>query len=100
MSLATLIQVVEATQDAEKRIPPELRGKITFFSDYDLWEYHAVFDERLCDACSILADVGFFLGIHLRKYFPYLEIMDENRINCEVHPNCRCWLSRLGFILW
>lgn len=96
-SIADVIRIctiVEAVREAQKRIPPEL-SHLTFFADTDVWIYHEVSDDRLCDTCRKLARVGYFMGDHLRILFPYLFISDADTIYCFVHPNCRCYLSRL-----
>ena len=103
--IVDIIRVCIAVE-ATRRIPPELQG-ITFFADTDVWIYHEVSDDRLCDTCRKLAQVGYFMGDHLRIIFPYLFIQDENTIYCMVHPNCRCYLTRLieiptkeQYIIW
>jgi len=51
-------------------------------------------DNRTCPACNEMDRVGKFIGLHLRRYFPYLEIVDVDTIKANVHPNCRCYLVR------
>lgn len=93
--MAAIIDVVEAVK-AVQRIQPEHRGEwnATFFSRLDFWTYHAVFDTKLCDRCAAHAKTLVFAGSDLRGIFPYLEIVDVNTINVNVHPNCRCFLTR------
>ena len=81
--------------DALRRIPPQARGRVTFFSDWDLWLYELILDDRLCSECAGHAS-GMFQGSHIRLLFPYLEIVDEDLIDVLVHPNCRCELRRVG----
>ena len=89
----SLIQIVKAV-DSVKRKPQEYKH-FTFFSAYDLWEYTAVLDDRLCEKCLGYEATPRYLGSELRMLFPYLEIVDENTINVNVHPNCRCTLTRI-----
>ena len=93
--LITLIKVVEAATDAKHRIPLEYRGKLTFFSDWDLWRYVSKMDQRTCLAC-LEHEHGLYQGSHIRLLFPYLEIIDEVTIAPNIHPNCRCLLLRTG----
>lgn len=74
--------------EAQKRKPPDIA--ISFFGEHDLWFYNAVMDDKTCQACKELDEVGKFKGAHLRRYFPYLEIETDTRIKANVHPNCRC----------
>ena len=86
------VQAVQAVMD-KKWIPEEFQG-ITFFGHWDVWLYHAVLDDRTCDLCRHYAEREPILGNYIRAAFPYLEIIDENTINVNIHPNCRCWLER------
>jgi hypothetical protein len=27
--------------------------------------------------------------------FPWLKIVDDNEIKCNIHPNCQCYLKRV-----
>lgn len=92
-SLIQVIKVVEAAQDVKYRIPLELRGIVTFFSAKDQWMFHAVLDDVVCTACAEMSGHA-FTGDYLRGLFPYLEIMDEDTIMVNIHPNCRCYLER------
>ena len=65
----------------------------TFFSIYDMWRMHMVFDERTCNVC--LQHEGEYAGNTLRSTFPYMEIQDEEVIYAKVHPHCRCYLQRV-----
>lgn len=67
----------------------------TYFGSYDYWFYNEVFDDRLCPICLENSKAPFYVGLHLRAKFPYLEIVDGNRIDVKEHPNCRCFLSRV-----
>lgn len=91
-----LIQVVEAIAvvDALKRKPEEYRTQ-SFFGELNLWKYIPVYDPKLCDRCREHDVTKFFWGPDLRKEFPYLEIVDENTIEANVHPHCRCFLARV-----
>jgi len=90
--IVSIIKKVAYTK-AKKRIPEELEG-LSFFGHWDVWLYHAVMDDRTCELCQHYAEREPISGDHLRTAFPYLEIMDENTILVNVHPNCRCWLER------
>jgi len=81
-------------QEAQKRVPDDLKSH-SFFGSMDFWRYIPVFDNRLCPKCKALFEHHFFQGSHLRIVFPYLEIRDEDTINANVHPNCRCELWRV-----
>lgn len=83
------MEAVKATQ----RIPQELR-RVTYFSIYDQWDMHMVYDNRTCERC--LPHLGSYSGNDLRITFPFLEIIDENLIYAHVHPNCRCYLMRIA----
>ena len=95
MSLV-LINVVEAAAvvDALQRKPEEYKTQ-SFFGELDLWKYIPVYDEKLCDKCAEYAATQYFWGPELRKNFKYLEIVDENTIDANVHINCRCFLARV-----
>jgi len=93
LSLTEVVQAVMAVQEAQKRIPPDI--KKTFFSRFDVWIYHAVLDNKLCDQCLAFEKQPRYFGSEIRSLFPYLEIQDENTIKANVHPHCRCFLTRL-----
>ena len=96
--MSQLIQIVKAVQIVEaldKTWKPKEHRQITFFGEFDLWLYVAVYDERLCKNCEAFAMMQVFKGTELQKNFPYLEITDEDKINVNVHPNCRCYLLRV-----
>lgn len=82
-------------------IPSELRGTHTFFSDYDLWQYHTMQDDRVCEVCSRHAHMAVVIGSKIRLLFPYLDIISVDVIAVNEHmprdANCRCWLTRIGF---
>jgi len=80
--------------DSLKRVPEEYRRQ-SFFGEYDLWLYVAVYDEVLCPDCRDHARTKVFRGTELRSTFKYLVIVDDNRIDVHVHPNCRCQLYRI-----
>lgn len=91
--LTEVVAVAVAVDEAIQRKSPDT--VLTFFGKNDVWLYHAIADNRLCDACKELARKGKFVGTHLRAYFPYLEILNANTIKTNVHPNCRCLLHRI-----
>lgn len=93
ISLQKLISAVKVV-DSLKRKPESLKVW-SFFGKYDLWKYDPVLDTKLCDECLGYATQFYFWGIHLRTTFPYLEISDEDNIDVNVHPNCRCVLHRV-----
>jgi hypothetical protein len=95
-SLQQLIRTVKAVQavDAVKRKPEEYRRQ-SFFGEYDLWLYVAVYDDRLCNLCWAYAKQQVFRGSSLRSLFPYLTIEDNDMIRVHVHPHCRCQLLRI-----
>jgi len=88
-----MVQVVEAVEEAKTRIPPEYHQ--SFYGEYDLWLYVAVYDEVLCPKCRAFAQQKVFKGSELRSKFEYHEIADEDRILAKVHPHCRCELYRI-----
>lgn len=87
------VQTKMAADARRGKIPPYLRH-LTFFGKHDMWKYHEVSDNRQCNDCSRYAKKPVYFGDALRAFFPHLEIIDENRINLNVHEHCRCWLSR------
>jgi len=72
-----------------------MRRDLTYFSLFDHWDLQAQWDERLCVWCKRMEQVGIYNGDVLRRWFPYLEILDMNTIAANVHPNCRCLLVRI-----
>lgn len=80
--------------DALQRKPKEYKV-LSFFGQYDLWLYVAVYDEKLCEKCEAFARTQVFRGTELRSIFPYLEIDDEDKISVNVHLHCRCYLLRI-----
>ena len=88
------VQAVIAVDIHKGKIPPNLRH-LTFFGKHDLWRYVEKSDERLCPLCEFYATKLIFFGDALRYFFPYLEIMDEDTIRVNTHPNCRCVLKRV-----
>ena len=74
-------------------IPADLKGQVTFFSEYDLWDY-GITNINTCKECK--ADViGVYQGNELRSLFPDLVILNEDEIAPCVHPNCACVMRRL-----
>lgn len=96
-SIVNVVKAVQAVRESKTRIYVDT--PLTFFSEYDEWLYVEISDDRLCKTCDINANKmegGVYTGNHLRAYFPYLEILDENTIKVNEHPNCRCILVRLA----
>ena len=91
--VAEVARVVHAV-GALQRIPQPQRRGVTYYSDRDIWLFQSVFDERRCDVCGMFEDIEEINGGALRNMFPYHEILDENTIAANVHPNCRCYLVR------
>ena len=92
LAKARIAAVVVAVLEAKKRIPTGF--KTTYFSEHDLWIYHLVMDDRLCVTCQTLGGPpASYSGDMIRGVFPYLEITGD-LIHVNVHPNCRCYLSR------
>ena len=89
---AELVEMVLAVE-AKKRIPDEY--KQSFYGEYDLWLYVAVYDEVLCPKCWGFAQQKVFRGSELVSKFEYHEIADEDKILVKVHPHCRCELYRI-----
>lgn len=91
-----MVQVVEAVKEATPRIM--ISTPKTFWSRQDIWLYVEIGDDRLCPVCHANAALegGAYEGHHLRAYFPYLEILDEDTLKVNEHPNCRCVLVRVA----
>lgn len=85
------VKMVKLVKAARK----PLGSRVTFYSVNDLWHYHAVTDDKLCSDCEHWARLEHFRGSGLRVLFPRHKIVDDNRVNVEVHPNCRCYLARV-----
>jgi hypothetical protein len=75
----------------------------TFFGKNDHWDYVEDWGYTWttgyvgpCEVCKGHGrnHGGKYTGTHLRATFPYLEILDENTIQVNAHPNCRCALIR------
>lgn len=92
--LEQVISAAVAVYEAQKRIPADLKP-YSYFGAEDVWVYHFVSDDRLCDQCRLYAEIEFWAGDELRSTFPFLEITSKEIINVNVHPNCRCYLTRL-----
>lgn len=87
------VQAVQVMLDRQL-IPREYRRQ-SFFGEYDLWAYVAVYDDRLCEKCWGFARQQVFRGTRLRATFPEWKIRDNNLIEANVHPHCRCELLRI-----
>ena len=99
--LINAVLAVQAVEKAKKRVPPSRPG-VTYFSENDVWLFNARSDTKVCMLCRIAEEIEHFRGNELRMNFPFLVILDENTIGGPepdggglVHPNCRCYLSRL-----
>lgn len=90
-----IVSVVLAVEEAEKRVPAKLRS-YTFFGDDDMWLYFAVVDDVTCEPCMQYEVGKTFIGAELLALFPYLDILDADWINVNIHPNCRCHLRRIS----
>ncbi len=86
--------MLKSLHEAKTRIPEEFRYR-TYFSIYDGWLYHFVSDDRLCERCAEFAVEQLFAGNDIRFRFPYLEVIDTEEIEVNVHPHCRCYLTRM-----
>ena len=95
-----IVQVVRAVQavDAFKR-KPEKYIVYSFFGKFDLWRYKAIADKKLCERCLDHATETYFMGNKLRAVFPYLKIVGANKVLPNVHPYCRCELTRVTNII-
>lgn len=90
------IQCVESLEavDAVSRIPAEFKDH-TFYGYYDIWQYKAKFDKKLCPRCLFWQQTVYYVGTYLRALFPYHKIKDVNTIEVLDHPHCRCILTRI-----
>jgi len=99
VDMVRIATVVEAVEEAKKRIP-NVRTPTTFFSVHDVWLFQARMDTKVCPLCRAYETSNEWNGNVLRSEFPYLMILDENTIGGRdggdglVHPNCRCRLVR------
>ena len=93
--MQSLIEAIHAVElvKAIKRIPDELRGH-SFFSQFDLWQYEVITDDKTCSPCLDL-DTRFYYGDELRGEFFFMQVIDANTIEAHIHPNCRCVLNRI-----
>jgi hypothetical protein len=83
----------EQQQEAKLRIPDEFRGS-SFFGKFDLYQYIAITDDRTCNTCMTY-DRMITPGNYLRAYFPNMDIINDDQILPQIHPNCRCTLLRV-----
>jgi hypothetical protein len=92
-----LLNAIKAVQivSASLQRKPELYRTQSFYGKLDFWRYVPEFDKKLCDRCRGYWETYFFRGTELRSTFPYHKIKDEDTIDVEVHPNCRCFLYRV-----
>ena len=90
------VQAVQAFRDSKTRVFIETPQ--TFFSVLDEWLYIEISDSKLCETCRANAGMenSVYQGNRLRPFFPHLEILDENTIMVNEHPNCRCVLVRIA----
>lgn len=96
-----MLDAVRAVQLVKARSRKPSGWRMTFFSERDHWWFDGVLDARICPACKEMDWVRDFNGVHLRRDFPYLMILDPNTIGGPgpggrglVHPHCRCRLRR------
>jgi len=89
-----VIEIIQATQEAQPRIPKAY--KITFFSQNDIWFWDAQLDDRICDDCyNIATGTPLIPGDQVRQYLnAYSDIIDSDTIQVNHHPGCRCYLRR------
>lgn len=89
------VQAIQIFKDSRTRIFIETPQ--TFYSRLDEWLYIEISDTRLCETCraNAILEGGVYEGNRLRSFFPYHEILDENTIKVNEHPNCRCVLVRI-----
>jgi len=92
--MSALAIAVAVALEAKKRIDFPTRPGVTFFSQKDQWLYVAVLDAKVCDVCRSHEEKNIFYGNELRRTFPNLEVIDEDMIQVNEHPNCRCFLMR------
>src|SRR5665647_3664719 len=77
-------------------VSPMVSPMVTFFTSYDYWEVHLVNNERgPCGKCQYYIGVGVLTGEWLQGMFPWLKIVDDDEIKCNIHPNCQCFLKRV-----
>ena len=93
MQRSLVVEVVKAVAAVKRK--DDLYRNISFFGKYDFWRYIPVFDKKLCEECRAHWGTYYFKGNEIRATFPYLKIVDEDTIDVEVHPNCRCYLWRV-----
>jgi hypothetical protein len=93
LSAVAAVSAVVAVDSLQRK--PEEYKRQSFFGEYDLWLYVAVYDEVLCPKCLDHARKQVFRGTELRSKFEYLKIIDDDMIEAKVHPNCRCQLYRI-----
>jgi hypothetical protein len=93
MQALEAVQVVLAVEKARQRIPEGSHK--TFFGLNDWWQYDKSDSPHMCHQCDFYGDIKFFNGTDIRTTFPELEIIDDDTINPNVHPNCMCLLTRV-----
>jgi hypothetical protein len=95
--LTELVDVVKAVIEAKKRIIPDIVDApgFTYFGARDSWLYFEFDDARICPECRSWGTITVYQGNHLRDKFPFLEVISRDRIQVNVHPNCRCYLRRM-----
>ena len=93
--LSHIIEAVEIVKSIRRIDRDQFPVPITFFSEKDVWLYVAVTDDRTCMECRQWESDPQFTGNMVRSFFPFLEIVDTDRIEVHNHPNCRCYLERV-----
>ena len=87
MSDVELVGVLEAV----RRIPDGISRRRPFFTQGTLWFFLAT--AGACPTCQGYSG-SIFAGDELRSEFPYLNVLDEDTIAPDIHPNCNCTLHR------
>ncbi len=92
-----LIEMVEAVIAVEKTWKPKAyRDDVTFFSSQDIWTFIPSWQNTCEDCAEFATGIPILTGDQIRGMFPYLAIVDEDTIDANVHPNCRCQLVRFS----
>jgi len=84
----------QTRQRLTARLNRVIGASYSFFGDDDKWLYFAVGDDRTCEQCMQYEVGKSFVGAELLAIFPYLDIVDVDWIDVNIHPNCRCHLRR------
>jgi len=94
--LVDVVRIATIVHEGRKqRIPTDITVKVTYYGKKDVWVYHSVYRANRCQDCKDFQDTLLFGGKELITKFPYHTIQDADLIYVNVHPNCRCKLTRL-----